>query len=90
MVSPYILAAHALCMSFGESQTSKICGLPSKVQHLCRTHLAFVVAVVAAVAAVVGLCYTVSIATRTAIPHIMPSDIVFDMLAEASLWQCAP
>ena len=59
-----ILAAHALSMTDGECQTPKICGLPSKIQKLCRTHLAFVVAAVAAViavvaAAVVGLCYTV-------------------------------
>ena len=50
-------------MTDEECQTPKICGLPSKVQNLCRTHLEFVVAAVAAVfavvAAVVGLCYTV-------------------------------
>lgn len=67
-------------MTFGESLTSKTCELPTKVQNFCCTHLAFVVVAANAVAAaVVGLCYTVKIATRTAIPHMMPSDNNIDM-----------
>ncbi len=79
MVSPYISAARVMCMVFGETQTSKICGLPSRDSKLCCTHLAFVVA---AVAAVVGLCYMGSTATMTAIPHIMPSESIVDMLVQ--------